>query len=271
MTKMKQGKTLKILTIGNSFSEDAQAWLWPIAKKAGVENVYLGSMYIGGCDLDTHYNNAMTNAKAYTYRLNRDDQWIDHDGYTLAEAISSQDWDFISFQQTSLKSGQESTFSKLLPLINYTKAQLRDNAHPTLVWHMTWAYQQGYFALNDYGGSQEVMYHAITETVKKIVLPIEDLKIVIPSGTAIQNARTSFVGDTLNRDELHLSYDLGRYIAGLTFFKALTGWDLGEDMYVPAGITEAQRTVAVEAVNNAIEKPFEVTNSVYLTEEDAKR
>ena len=269
MSERYKDKTLKILTIGNSFANDALEWLWLIAKKAGIENVYLGNMYIGGCDLDTHYNNAVTNAKAYTYHLNYDNQWIDHDGYTLAEAISSQDWDFISFQQTGLKSGQESSFSKLLPLINYTKAHLRDDAHPTLVWHMVWAYLEGYAGYDGYSGNQATMYQAITEAVKKIILPIEDLQIIIPSGTAIQNARTSFVRDMLNRDGSHLSYGLGRYIAGLTFFKALTGRDFGEDMYVPAGITKAQRKVAVEAVNNAIAKPFEVTHSVYPTQADS--
>ena len=42
------------------------------------------------------------------------------------------------------------------------------------------------------------------------------VEFVIPTGTAVQNARSSYLGDTLNRDHKHLNYGLGRYIAAMT-------------------------------------------------------
>lgn len=39
--------------------------------------------------------------------------------------------------------------------------------------------------------------------------------MIIPTGTAIQNARTSFVGDHMNRDGYHLDLKIGRYTAAL--------------------------------------------------------
>ena len=55
-------KVIKILTIGNSFSEDAvEQHLHDIAKADGVK-VIIGNMYIGGCSLERHLNNAKANA-----------------------------------------------------------------------------------------------------------------------------------------------------------------------------------------------------------------
>ena len=51
---------LKILTIGNSFSRDAMAYVYDIALAAGAEEVYLGDMYIGSC--------TVARALAYVYQ-----------------------------------------------------------------------------------------------------------------------------------------------------------------------------------------------------------
>ena len=60
-------KVIKILTIGNSFSEDAvEQHLHDIAKADGVK-VIIGNMYIGGCSLERHLNNAKDNKAAYKY------------------------------------------------------------------------------------------------------------------------------------------------------------------------------------------------------------
>ena len=60
-------KALKVLAIGNSFSVDAMEHLAVVAKAAGIEEIILGNLYIGGCSIDTHVGNANTGAKAYTY------------------------------------------------------------------------------------------------------------------------------------------------------------------------------------------------------------
>ena len=51
-------RVVKILSIGNSFSEDAvEQHLHEIAEAAGVK-VIIGNMYIGGCSLQKHLANA---------------------------------------------------------------------------------------------------------------------------------------------------------------------------------------------------------------------
>ena len=47
--KWKEDGILKILTVGNSFSDDTMEYVWQIADDLGVENIYLGNLFIGGC------------------------------------------------------------------------------------------------------------------------------------------------------------------------------------------------------------------------------
>ena len=63
-------KSIKILAIGNSFSVDATEYLWNMLDDAGIEEVIVGNLYIGGCSLDTHWSNMSNNKNAYTFYYN---------------------------------------------------------------------------------------------------------------------------------------------------------------------------------------------------------
>ena len=45
---------MKILSIGNSFSQDAHKWLNQIAKMCG-EEFYNVNLYVSGCSLEMHH------------------------------------------------------------------------------------------------------------------------------------------------------------------------------------------------------------------------
>lgn len=113
------------------------------------------------------------------------------------------------------------------------------------------------------------MYQAIVSAVKSKIETNDSIALVVPAGTAIQNARTSYLGEdyyTLNRDWVHLSYGIGRYIAGLTFVHTLTGLPIDNVTYVPTGkyaVSESERLIAIESVKNAVENPYTVTESEY--------
>ena len=55
---------MKLLSIGNSFSQDAQEWLHKIAVANGVE-LETTNLMIGGCSLETHWNNMKSGEAAY--------------------------------------------------------------------------------------------------------------------------------------------------------------------------------------------------------------
>lgn len=110
------------------------------------------------------------------------------------------------------------------------------------------------------------MYNAILSAVDKNIRTRDDIYTVSPTGTAIQNARSSYVGDRLTRDGYHLTYDLGRYVAGLTFIGQLTGLSIENVTYLPDGVDENLRAVAIESATNAIKTPTKQTESNYKTE-----
>ncbi len=258
-------KVLKILTIGNSFSDDTMEYVWKIARSLGVENIKLGNLFIGGCSLDTHYENAMSGRPVYEYRTNAEDEWKNEKGWAMGDAIVSEDWDFVSLQQSSGVSGVPASYSRLEELAAYVKSLA--GAETKLVWNMTWAYQgdSTHAEFKNYDKDQTAMYRKIVETVKSEILSKDVFSAVIPVGTAIQNVRTSFVGDTLTRDGFHLNYSLGRYVAGLTLVHALTGLDLTDDVFCLEVLNEKRKKVALEGAKNAVKTPYEVTPSLYTT------
>lgn len=258
-------KTISILAIGNSFSVDAMEYLWGILDQAGYESITLGNLYIGGCSLETHANNFKNNSASYTYYTNTTGTWSNTKSYAPLNALKAHDWDIITMQQASGKSGVASTYEPYLSdLMAIVKANCPD---AELAWHMTWAYQ-GNSTHNDfptYGSNQMTMYNAIVSAVNSAVLPKQDIKKVIPNGTAVQNLRTSFIGDRLTRDGYHMSYDKGRYVTALTFAKSLTGCDLTDITYTPSSYTYTAEEITAmkEAADNACAKPYEVTVSAY--------
>ncbi len=256
---------MKILTIGNSFSDDSMEYVYQIAQSAGVDKVVLGNLYIGGCTLDTHAANAAGDLAAYEYRTNNRGSWSTRNNTKMSTAIASENWDFISMQQASGSSGVERTYSKLTYLIDYVQALCPD---ATLVWNMTWAYQQDstHGEFSKYNSDQMTMYTRILDAVEKRVKPCPEIDRVLPTGTAIQNARTSYIGDHLTRDGYHLSYDFGRYVAGLTFVRALTGLSVENVTFRPGGVDEQMAKIAIESAMNAVTHPTTVTPSAYTQE-----
>ena len=89
-----------------------------------------------------------------------------------------------------------------------------------------------------------------------------------PTGTTIQNLRTSYIGDNLTVDGYHLSIDKGRFAAALTWFSKITGLPIDGITYKPDGVTEQDLLNIKAAVNNAIASPYTVTNSSFLVDND---
>lgn len=261
-------KTLKVLAIGNSFSNDTTFFLEDIATAEGFETVLVGNLYISGCTLQTHALNAAGNLPAYKYWMNYDGEWKTIEGCTLEYALKDQDWDIITMQQGSTWSGKPESYEPhLTNLIEYVNKN-KTNPNARLAWNMTWAYQADFekdmFA--QYGRNQDVMYHAIITTVQDTVMAHKEISYIMPCGTAIQNARTSYVGDTLTRDGYHMS-DLGRVITSYTWLATFLNEPLTQIHLTKVNdtltLTEQDKAMILESVNNAIKTPFAVTNSTY--------
>ena len=257
--------SIRILAIGNSFSVDAMQYLYGILEDIGYEDITLGNLYIGGCTLETHSKNFTNNSASYTYYTNTTGSWNEVSSYKPHDALKSEEWDLITMQQGSPVSGVPSSYD---PYLASLVASVRTYcADAELAWHMTWAYQASstHSGFANYGKDQMTMYNAIANAVQTKVVPTGWFVTVIPNGTAVQNLRTSFIGDNLTRDGYHMSYDKGRYLTALTFAQAITGRSIADVSYIPAGytITEKEAIAMKEAVANACKTPYAVTESSY--------
>ena len=256
---------IKILAIGNSFSEDAiESHLYQLATEKGMK-VIIGNMYIGGASLDLHKKNVERNIPAYDYRK------IGLDGVkkvfakvSLDLAIEDEHWDYISFQQVSENSGQLETVKNALPAVfNYVKAKAK-NKQVKYVYHQTWAYAQNstHTGFINYNNDQMTMYNAIVNVSKEVknIVPID---IIVPVGTAIQNGRTSVVEDNFNRDGYHLSIPFGRYTAACTWFEQIFNTSVVGLKYKPEGVSTFEASIAQNAAHLAVLKPYAVTHACF--------
>lgn len=252
---------LRVLAIGNSFSQDAvEQYLHELAAAAGKKMV-IGNLYIGGAPLKLHVENVQANKPAYSYRkIDVDGNKTKTDKTSILTALQDEAWDYISFQQASTFSGVYDTYAASLPaLYQYVKNQV--SANTKYILHQTWAYagNSTHKGFANYNNDQITMYKSIVKTTKKArkLVPID---LLIPSGTAIQNARTSFLGDSLTRDGYHLDLNIGRYTAACTWFESLFNESVITNTYRPAAVSEAAAVVARHAAHAAVRRPFAITH-----------
>lgn len=254
-----QPDTVKVLAIGNSFSEDAvEEHLSELARAEGL-NVIICNMYIGGCSIERHVNNLRGNIADYRYRkIGADGKVTEKWGYTLETVLAEEDWDYVSVQQVSSFSGFPETYVLLPELVGFVRDRVPEDA--VIMFHQTWAYSPDSTHPNfvTYGKDQMKMYEAIVAAVNQET-PKVGISLVIPSGTAIQNARTSFLGNDLTRDGYHLSRPHGRYIAACTWLEAVLGVNPVGNDYCPEGMTPEECRIAQKAAHKAVRKPSKVT------------
>ena len=97
-------------------------------------------------------------------------------------------------------------------------------------------------------------------TSYKNIMSEIDFDLIIPSGTAIQNARSDeyllSIDDELTRDGYHLG-ETGMYIAGITFIRSFFG-DI-EINWKPTNVSKRAAYFAKVSAENAILNPFKVT------------
>lgn len=265
---------LKILFIGNSFSNDTVEYACQIANNLGIENVVIGNLYIGGCSLEKHLDKFTDKAADYTYYYYVNGDLTYTKGFVGNDALTDENWDYVSFQQKSGYSYNASTYSYLDDLMDIVEEAC---PQATFVWNMTWAYDNRYLESEESGMDMTdvEMYTGIVGAVQSEILTNDRIAMVMPVGTAIQNARTSFMGSddyenstgyNLTKDGRHLSTNTGRYIAAATFMGQLMNLDLSQLTWKPDSVSEEEALVAIESAINALENPYEVTNSIYTTQ-----
>ncbi|MEZ6134829.1 MAG: DUF4886 domain-containing protein [Pirellulaceae bacterium] len=177
---------IRILTIGNSFTQNATRYLDEIVDAAGHKLTHK-MLSIGGSPLELHA------AKALAFEADRNDAFAKYSSKeSLQQALQSDNWDVVTIQQQSVKSHNVDTYRPYA-------AQLADIIHryapqAQLLVHQTWAYRSddprfGHKtspSAQDDPQTQEEMYKGLSHAYSTIATELSVRRI--PVGDAFWRA-----------------------------------------------------------------------------------
>ena len=236
---------MKILSIGNSFSQDAQRYLHRLAKTEG-ENIKTVNLYIGGCSLRQHYLNILDDNTAYDFEFNGEKTGIK---VSVRQALVSDEWDYVTLQQASPLSGQLDSYEPYLTtLADYVRKYC---PKAKLLIHQTWAYEAESEKLYKLGYETPEQMFADIRTAYHQAARAIDAEGIIPSGEAMLQAVQNGIGK-VHRDTFHASLGAGRYLLALLWYKLLTGKDVAGNTFleVDEPISKEEREIIIKTVNN---------------------
>ena len=262
-------RTVRVLTIGNSFAQNACLFLREIAQSEGSVDLVIGTANIGGCTLEKHATLAIQSASDSEVRPYRDA--ASGKKFSLQDYLKLQPWDFVTVQQMSALSHKPETYH---PHIDQLAALVEELA-PTaqLLIHQTWAYRQDSPLLAKDGLSQQQMYERLRDAYDANARRFDAR--ILPVGIAFQAARGA-AGRTVvapdpnfdyenpeypnlpnqdhslvigwhwqtKGDKPRLALDFkhgnshGCFLAGLVWFESLTGISATKTTFVPKGVSD---------------------------------
>ena len=217
---------MNILSIGNSYSQDAHRYLHEIAKADGV-SLSTVNLYIGGCPLNVHYRNMLSGERAYELEV---DGHLSFFKVSLKEALLNREWDYITIQQASHVSPDYEAYQPYLTeLYKYVK---KCAPKAQVVIHQTWAYAEGDERMQNVLGykTQRDMFNALEKAYDHAARDIGGARI-IRSGELLQELINAGITE-LHRDRFcHVTYGLGRYAVALLWYRFLTGNDVLKNQF----------------------------------------
>lgn len=230
---------MKVLAIGNSFSQDATRYLHDLAR-AEHEKIEVINLYIGGCSLERHYRNMLGDKADYQLECNGHQTGF---FVSIKEALLSREWDVITLQQASPLSPKAATYEPYLSeLAAYVR---RMQPHAKLVIHQTWAYEEGSHRLLEIAGyptPQSMM--ADVKQAYEIAAKHVCANGIIPSGELFAKLCSSGI-PKVHRDTFHASLGLGRYALGLLWYRCLLGKSVADHAFCPLDEPISDRELAI--------------------------
>jgi hypothetical protein len=272
-----QRDSVKLLTVGNSFADDATFYLPDIAKAGGRELV-LFRANLPGCPLERHARHLglavarPDDPEGSPYKNNPVLKISGKNMVSLPEALGALDWDYVTIQQLSALSFKPGTYE---PYAQQLVSAIRKHAPGSrILVHQIWAYREDHkYVPRGDGFTQEKMYKQLSEAYGMLAKRY-GLRI-LPSGDAMQTARQAprwqyrpdpdfdfknppagllpeqrgslNIGwawkknkdgvDEFILDASHANV-AGRYLTACVFYEGLFGDDVREISFVPEGLSD---------------------------------
>ncbi len=271
-------RTVRVLTIGNSFAGNACKYLKEIGADGGVELV-IGTANLGGCTLERHASLAKQSESDRSTRPYSRIAATGRSKLSLQEYLVADKWDYVTLQQMSALSFKVESFH---PHIDELVAIIRKLApQAKILIHETWADSP---LLKDWGITQGEMHDGIVSSYRSVAKQFD--ATIIPVGSSFHNVRTTdgrqvvvpdpeydFDNPTYpqrpnqanslvagwywdvrgDKPALRLDFkhanDAGCYLAGLVWYEALTGHDAREIRFVPRGVKQSDEAFLREVAH----------------------
>lgn len=279
-------KTVRLLTVGNSFAYNATKNLGALARAAGYR-VIQGSANFRGCSLELHWQTCQAAEAGDPAGSIYPPAKPGGPKRSLREFLVSERWDVITIQQASTLSDTVTTYRPFArDLHDYVK---RHAPRAEVVFHQTWAYrhddprfQNGQTADQMHAAIRSA-YHTVAGELGLRVVPVGDafaLATTRPDWTYkpdpdfdFQNVKSPAV--PLQEGSLHVGWRwftpplqdiekfgmdghhanaFGSYLGSCVFFEFLFGESCVGNPFVPEGMTAGQARSLQEIAHQAVQE-----------------
>ena len=208
---------------------------------------------------DHRLNNIKQETNSYAYqRVSVDGNSNTQKDQDLRKVIEEENWDFIALEEATEMAGIANGYQTFLPQLVQKIKTLATNPNVKVLLHQTWAYaktaRNPTFA--SYDNDQKKMFDSITNAVMQGKPHVD---MVIPTGTAIQNGRTSYLRESVLKGDLDLDPITGRYIAALSWYETLFATDVSTLSYLNPSLSQYDNKLAKTAAHAAATNLQEVT------------
>lgn len=243
--------SLRVLVLGNSFSENATSYLNNLIKATHIDRNCVGiyTKTISFSGIDSWIEQCNANAETDVYRIAGELEMKSH-GRLLS--LVSQKWDVIVILQASNIANQWKYFYNLPEYIKLLTTNCT-NKDVCLVYQIPWSHTPNEMP-QVLDGNIDCCFRM------KYQCGINEF---IPVGTAIQLARTTYLNDKryLTSDNWHLNDGIGQYIASCTWFQKIIApvfnVDIMDNTVIPIGMySDDDVTIAKQCAIQANNNPF---------------
>ena len=292
---------MKILTLGSSSSVDSNHMINLVAATEGIgdyEEIIISTLYYSGCSLSQHVRFLTEDAAKYTLYTsstktpNLPPETIAN--VTMKDALRKDYWDIIVLQASNGETDKEESFTNgNIEIIKDYVNQHKLNPLSEFAWHFTGVPATEMDLLNTYpntpnnyitsmekyGFSRPAYFAPRVANIEKFIAPDPSYKFIVCSGTATMNASSSYLTEfDVLRDYTHAT-DLARVILSYTWYANIMGIEKldainldaipknflrsTQNKAVDRPITDAEKDIILESVNNALAHPYGITQSQY--------
>ncbi|MCK3685626.1 DUF4886 domain-containing protein [Maribellus sp. YY47] len=214
--------TLKVLTIGNSFADNACHFLSEITQSVEGCNILIQKANLGGCSLDRH--------AGLIEKSEQDPSTKPYNGKSLKELLQSNNWDVVTIQQVSGNSFRKETYQPYADkIVDYVKKYA---PHSRVYIHQTWPYAPDCKRLEEYDISFKEMYKKLNKNYKTLAKRYDATRLESGDAFYLAHKKNGDVDLWSPSDRYHASPN-GCYLAGCVWFSQLFGVSPEKITFVP--------------------------------------